>query len=143
MSISTNKKYHHMHKAKSALKMLASFSESCNTPIELAELCNSILEAVYRGADKKNTQELKSIYALSLLDDTLSKREVKVKYSIKPTLSKSEQEKIILRLYNKQEDGKRKYSYQQISDILPTKGFKKSKSQVYKIINNSHENKEV
>jgi hypothetical protein len=93
MSISTNKKHHHMHKAKSALQMLASFAESCNTPIELAELCNSMLEAVYRAADKKSTAELKSIYALSLLDDTLSKREIKVKYSIKPTLSKSEQKK--------------------------------------------------
>lgn len=142
MSISTNKKHHHMHKAKSALKMLASFAESCNTPIELAELCNSLLEAVYRVADKKSNGELKSLYALSLLDDTLSKRELKVKYSIKPMLSNDEQEKIILRLYNKQENGVRKYSYQQISNILPTKGFKKSKSQVYKIINNSHKNKE-
>ena len=118
-----------MHRAKTALSTLSKYSESCNTPVELAELCNILLKSIYQLADKKDPMPMKSIYALALLDDELRKRTIKAKYSKVSDLTVKRQEAIMMQLH---EQG---CSYQEVSDKLQTEyGVKASKSKVYQTI---------
>lgn len=105
------------------------FSGVVYTPAELAELCNILLKSVYQLADKKDPNTLKSIYALTLLDDELRKRIIKAKYSKVSELTVKKQETIMMKLH---EQG---CSYQEVSDKLQTEyGVKVSKSKVYQTI---------